>query len=171
MDTKEYIITAFTENQVGVLNRITAIYLRRKINIESLRVSETNNKGVSMFVINAITTRETIDKIAEQIRRIIEVFEVRIYLPEQLVARNISLCKISKESLDDKEINDIITHNKNARIVEVCDTFVVVEITGSKDEILYFRSQLSKENHLIQFAISGSVIIHKKPIDLDKFLK
>ena len=31
--TKEYIVIAFTENQIGVLNRITALYLRRKINI------------------------------------------------------------------------------------------------------------------------------------------
>ncbi|MFQ8826812.1 MAG: hypothetical protein ACLR76_04550 [Alistipes sp.] len=40
--TKEYIVIAFTENQIGVLNRITALYLRRKINIESLKVSESS---------------------------------------------------------------------------------------------------------------------------------
>ena len=50
---KEYIVIAFTENQIGVLNRITALYLRRKINIESLKVSESSIKGISMFVISA----------------------------------------------------------------------------------------------------------------------
>ena len=61
--TKEYIVIAFTENQIGVLNRITALYLRRKINIESLKVSESSIRGISMFVISAFTTRETIDKL------------------------------------------------------------------------------------------------------------
>ena len=49
---KEYIVIAFTENQIGVLNRITALYLRRKINIESLKVSESSIKGISMLSTN-----------------------------------------------------------------------------------------------------------------------
>ena len=53
---QEYIVIAFTENQIGVLNRITGLYLRRKINIESLKVSESSIKGISMFVISAFTT-------------------------------------------------------------------------------------------------------------------
>ena len=44
---QEYIVIAFTENQIGVLNRITGLYLRRKINIESLKVSESSIKGIS----------------------------------------------------------------------------------------------------------------------------
>jgi acetolactate synthase-1/3 small subunit len=36
---KEYTITVYTENQIGLLNRIAIIFSRRKINIDSLNVS------------------------------------------------------------------------------------------------------------------------------------
>ena len=44
---KEFIITIFSENHIGLLNRITINFTRRKINIESLTVSESALKGIS----------------------------------------------------------------------------------------------------------------------------
>ena len=44
---QEYIVIAITENQIGVLNRITSLYLRRKINIESLNVSVAS--GICLY--------------------------------------------------------------------------------------------------------------------------
>ncbi len=69
----EYIISIFTDNQVGVLARITGIFTRRKINIESLRVSETQHKGTSKFTIHAFTNEDTIGRVVAGIERIIEV--------------------------------------------------------------------------------------------------
>ena len=46
-----YTITAFTENTPGVLYRIADLFLRRKINIESLTVSEVKNEDQSQFTI------------------------------------------------------------------------------------------------------------------------
>ena len=39
-EEKTYTIFAFTENKVGLLNRITIVFTRRHINIESITVSE-----------------------------------------------------------------------------------------------------------------------------------
>ena len=36
---QEYNITVYTENQIGLLNRIAIIFTRRKINIHSLNTS------------------------------------------------------------------------------------------------------------------------------------
>ncbi|HHM21575.1 MAG TPA: acetolactate synthase small subunit, partial [Bacteroidetes bacterium] len=33
---KEFTITAYTENQVGLLNRIAILFSKRKVNIDSL---------------------------------------------------------------------------------------------------------------------------------------
>jgi acetolactate synthase-1/3 small subunit len=35
-EQEEFTITVYTENQIGLLNRIAIIFSRRKINIESL---------------------------------------------------------------------------------------------------------------------------------------
>ena len=96
---QEYIVIAFTENQIGVLNRITGLYLRRKINIESLKVSESSIKGISMFVISAFTTHEIIERLVKQLRNIIDVIQVEFYSNEELITQEIALYKISAEIL------------------------------------------------------------------------
>ena len=72
---KEYKITVYTENTVGVLNRITNIFTRRKINIESLAVGETHHKGISEMTIVAFADPETIRKVIAHMERIVEVIK------------------------------------------------------------------------------------------------
>lgn len=165
MERQEYIVTAFTENQVGVLNRITAIYLRRKINIESLRVAESSIKGISMFVITAITTHGTIEKVVKHINKIIEVLDVKFYTAGELITQEVALYKISKEVFADKTANEVITGNKNARIIEFENDYIVVELTGSKEEITEFKTKLEDKHILVQFTSSGSVILHRENIN------
>lgn len=165
MEKKEYIVTAFTENHVGVLNRITATYLRRKINIESLRVAESSIKGISMFVITAFTTEDTISKVVKQINKIIEVLDVKYYTAEGLITQEVALYKISKDLFADSVSNELITRNQSARVIEFGGDYVVVELTGSKSEIDKMRSSLQETGLLLEFASSGSVILHRESIN------
>ena len=50
-ETKEYTLSVLTEDKAGLLNHITIIFNRRKMNINSLNVSTTEVKGVSRFTI------------------------------------------------------------------------------------------------------------------------
>ena len=43
---KEYIITVFSENKVGLLSQITTVFTCRDINIESLTTSESSIPGI-----------------------------------------------------------------------------------------------------------------------------
>jgi len=165
MKTQEFIVTAFTENQAGVLNRITAVYLRRKINIESLKVSESSTKGISMFVISAITTEDTIKVIVKQIKKIIEVLDVACHTPEQLITQEIALYKVSSEVLKDSAKADKLLRSTNARIIEMNQDYVVIEKTGAREEVEQLRKELKEEDLLIQFTRSGSVVLHRESIE------
>ncbi|MGK0457931.1 MAG: acetolactate synthase-1/3 small subunit, partial [Polaribacter sp.] len=44
-----YTISVYTENNIGLLNRISAIFQRRHINIESLNTSPSEIDSVSKF--------------------------------------------------------------------------------------------------------------------------
>ncbi|MCC8088442.1 MAG: acetolactate synthase small subunit [Rikenellaceae bacterium] len=165
MEAQEFIVTAFTENQAGVLNRITAVYLRRKINIESLKVSESSIKGISMFVISAITTEDTIKIIVKQIRKIIEVLDVAYHTPEQLITQEIALYKVSSEIFKDSGMAEKVIRNTNARIIEMNNDYVVIEKTGAREEVEQLRKELKEENFLIQFTRSGSVVLHRESIE------
>lgn len=162
---KEYIVTAFSENQIGVLNRITAIYLRRKINIESLRVSESSIKGISMFIISAFTTEEIIEKVVKHINRIIEVLNTQYYTADELITQEVALYKISKKLFEKPENFDLISSNKGARVLEMREEYLVVEMTGSRDEIHGLAAKLKTEGVLEQFTRSGSVVLHRESIE------
>ena len=46
---QEFTITVYTENQIGLLNRIAIIFSRRKINIESLNTSPSEVKCSPLY--------------------------------------------------------------------------------------------------------------------------
>lgn len=161
---KEYILVAFTENQVGVLNRITIAYLRRKINIESLKVSETSMKGISMFVISAFTTEETIQKLTRAINNIVEVIQVSYYTPDELITQEIALYKISSKFFDKGGRIDTVSRELGARMIEINPGYVVMEKTGTREEIEALRDRLEQQGVLLEFTRSGSVVLHRDSI-------
>ena len=162
---QEYIVIAFTENQIGVLNRITGLYLRRKINIESLKVSESSIKGISMFVISAFTTHEIIERLVKQLRNIIDVIQVEFYSNEELITQEIALYKISAEILRQSDTVDRIIRQWNARFIEINPAYVVVEKTGTREEIDRMRETLAEEKLLDEFTRSGSVVLHRESVE------
>ena len=68
-DKKLYTVAVFTENRVGILNQISIIYTRRKLNIETLSVSPSSIEGVHKFTITASSDQPTIDKLVKQMIR------------------------------------------------------------------------------------------------------
>lgn len=82
---KEYIITVFSENKVGLLSQITTMFACRDINIESLTTSESAMNGIHKFTISVRTGSEQIEKLAKQIEKKIDVLKVFVYTPDEVV--------------------------------------------------------------------------------------
>ena len=72
MENKTFTISVYSENNVGLLNRISVIFLKRHINILSLNVSESEIENVSRFVIVVDTTEKWVKNIVGQIEKQIE---------------------------------------------------------------------------------------------------
>lgn len=62
MEKEEFTITAYTENHVGLLHRITIIFTKRKVNIESITASESEKEGIHRFTIAVTETEEAVEK-------------------------------------------------------------------------------------------------------------
>lgn len=90
-----YTLCIFSENSPGVLHRITTLFTRRKLNIESLTVSETEKPGISRFTIVVVREREFAYKVADQIQRIIEVSDVYVCEDADLIFKEIALYKVA----------------------------------------------------------------------------
>ncbi len=72
MEKKTYTISVYSENNVGLLNRISAIFLKRHINLESFSTSESEIPNVFRFVIVINITPDKVHKIVQQIEKQID---------------------------------------------------------------------------------------------------
>lgn len=158
---KRYTITAFTENTPGVLYRIADLFLRRKINIDSLTVSETEKAGLSRFTIVVKTGYENIEKIMKQLYRIIEVVKVYESEDNSLIFKEIAFIKVSTKNANiRREVADVTSIAKG-EIVYIGQDFVVIEKTGSEEEIDELLLLLRRYG-IKEFVRSGRIAILKE---------
>lgn len=138
---KDFTITAFTENHIGLLNRITSVFTRRHLNIESLNASESQIPGIHRFTIVLNTTEEMVKKLVLQLEKQVEVIKAIYHTDEETVFQEITLFKISVEKAAEDNLVERLIRDKNARILSVEQDFMIVEKTGHKvenDDLLEF---------------------------------
>ena len=157
---KEYIITVFSENKVGLLSQITTVFTCRDINIESLTTSESSIPGIHKFTIVVITDPEKIEKLVKQIEKKIDVLKAFVFTPDEVVQQEIALYKVTRSNSVEKLVRD-----HHVRILEICDDYIVLEKTGHKEDT---RSlfELLQPHGVQQFVRSGQIAIIKSKREL-----
>ena len=90
-EKQEYTITVYTENQVGLLNRIAIIFSRRKINIESLNTSPSEVQGIYRFTIVVTESRDVVLKVVRQIEKQVEVLKAYFNTNDEIVWQELAL--------------------------------------------------------------------------------
>ena len=163
---KEFIITVFSENKVGLLSQITTVFTHRNVNIESLTASESAIKGIHKYTILVKNDEEKVTNLVKQIEKKIDVLKVFCYSPNEVVLQQLALYKVKRS----RTVEDMVRRH-NVRILEIHDEYIVLEKTGHKEEIdeLY---QMLAPHGIYQFVCSGQVAIIKSRRELlDEYLK
>lgn len=133
--TRNFTISAFTENTPGILHRLTVIFTRRKVNIDSLTVSETERKGISRFTIVINTDEATATKIVKAVNRVIEVREVFASENKDLIYKEIAFVRVKAETPEKRlQIEDHV-QRYGASIAYAEPHHLVLEKCGTEDEI------------------------------------
>jgi acetolactate synthase-1/3 small subunit len=155
---KEFTITAFSENHIGLLNRITIIFTRRHINIESLAVGESAIKGVHKFTIVMRSTREQVEKVVKQIEKLVEVLKAFYLEEDEVIHQEIALYKVRTERLTQSNRFEAIMREYNARILDLTPKYTVIEKTGHKEDTQRLFHELD-EFGVLQFTRSGQIAV------------
>lgn len=165
---KLYTICIFTENTLGLLNRISGIFTRRRINIESLSVSETERKGISRFtIVIKSDEREKIEKIVRQIRKIIEVMAVFGYVDEELTYNELAFFKVDTSRA--AEVKGLLEGYKRAKVLFEDEHILIIEKAGTEEEIYAFFRQL-KPFGILEFVRSGRIALPRNEKGLAQYL-
>jgi len=160
-ETKLYTIIIFTENKPGVLYRIADSFLKRKINIESLTVSEIEAQGMSRFTITVKGTKLSIEKITKQLYKIIEVIKVLEMTDDELIFKEIALIKVSTKNPSRRQEVEELAYLFRANIVYVGSNYLMIEKSGSEEEINSLYSLL-KPFGIREYVRSGRIALTKE---------
>jgi acetolactate synthase-1/3 small subunit len=167
---KLFNLSVFTENKIGLLNRISIIFTRRHINIESITASESEVKGVYRYTIIVQESEEQVIKVIKQIEKQVDVFKAFYHSEEEVVYQELALFKLSSNSIKKGIKVEKIIRDNYARILSIEADFIIIEKTGHQDEILnLFR--LLEPFEILEFARSGRVAISKPIKPLSEYLK
>lgn len=76
--SKNFTISLFADNQQLVLQRIVIICGRKRVYIESLSVSEVEDKKLAHYTLRVRSQRTPLEKVVKQLERIVEVHGVSV---------------------------------------------------------------------------------------------
>jgi len=169
MEKQWFTISVYSENNVGLLNRISGIFLKRHINIESLNVSKSEIDNVSKFTIVVNITEDWTRKIVGQIEKQIEVIKAYYHTDDEIIYQESALFKIESHLLfDERQIQNIIKES-NSQIVTVSRDFFVLAKTGRRHEIDEMHDALEPYG-IMQFVRSGRLAVTKAEMPISRML-
>lgn len=170
MEEKDYTLIIFSENHIGLLNRITIIFTRRHINIESLTVSASEVKGVHRFTIVVHTTEEMVIKVVNQIEKQVEVMKALYFTDDEIIHQEVALYKVPTAALAHGDDVEKLIRDNNARILTVEPEYVVIEKTGHNYETKKLFDLLEPYG-ILQFVRSGRIAVTKQIKELTSYLQ
>lgn len=72
------ILSILMENEAGALSNMIGLFSQRSLNIESLTVVPTIDRTLSQVTLNTVADTRTMDRIAKQINKLIDVLSVTV---------------------------------------------------------------------------------------------
>ncbi|WP_153796562.1 acetolactate synthase small subunit [Foetidibacter luteolus] len=160
MSKQEFTITVYTENQIGLLNRIAIIFSRRKINVESLNTSPSEIESVHRFTIVINETEDVVRKLCRQIEKQVEVLKAYFNTNEEIVWQELALYKVPTDVIAEKVKVERLLREYGARAVVIRKDYTVFETSGHREEIEGLIKALEPYG-LIEFVRSARVAIIK----------
>jgi len=157
---QEFTITVYTENQVGLLNRIAIIFSRRKINIESLNTSPSEAEGIHRFTIVINEYEDVVRKLCRQIEKQVEVLKTYFNTNDEIVWQELALYKVPTDIIAEKVMVERLLHRHGARAVVIRKDYTIFETTGHREETEGLIDALAPYG-LIEFVRSARVAIIK----------
>ncbi|RTL54894.1 MAG: acetolactate synthase small subunit [Sphingobacteriales bacterium] len=167
---QEFTITVYTENQIGLLNRIAIIFSRRKINIESLNTSPSESEGIHRFTIVINETEDVVRKLCRQIEKQVEVLKAYYNTEDEIVWQELAMYKVSTEAIAEKVKVERLLREYGARAVVIRKDYTVFETSGHREETDRLVKFLEPYG-LIEFVRSARVAIIKSSHGFHEKLK
>lgn len=167
-ENQKFTVSVYTENNIGILNRLSAIFLKRHINIESMTVSKSEIDHVHRFTFVIIVSETQMRKLVGQLDKQIEVIKAFYHTEDEIIYQETAMFKLSTEFMYDESIQNKLKLRR-AHIVTITERYFVIETTGLKEDIDRLYEKL-KPYGLMQFVRSGRIAITRPRMAITEIL-
>ena len=129
------------DNTSGVLSRISGLFSRRGYNIESITAGVTADPRFTRITIVASGDDEILEQIEKQVRKLVDVRNIRELAPEESVYRELVLIKV-KATAEQRQSIISLADVFRAKIIDVAKESLIIELTGDQSKIDAFIALL-----------------------------
>ena len=156
-------LVLFVENNVGVLTRITSLFVQRGFNIDTVTVSSTDKEGISRITVSFFGDDKTCQQLISQTEKLIEVKKAISLKDEGSVCRELLIVKIATNSDD---LDDAIrtAADNHFRIVDSFNGCMILETTGSPEKIDR-KLKLLEPFEIVEMCRTGVTALEKGVVD------
>lgn len=155
----QHVLSVLVNNHPGLLSKVSGLFSRRNFNIESLAVGVSEKPGCSRMTITVTGDEATVDQVCKQLDKLIDVIEIEVLPKQESVARELILIKVRATPENRSEIVQIAEIFR-ARIVDVAQTSLTLEITGQADKTSAFL-ELMEPFTILQIVRTGLIAIRR----------
>ena len=156
---RKHILSILVENKPGVLTRIAGLFARRGFNIDTLAVGPTDDESVSRITLTLDGALHPIDQVTKQLHKLVNVIKIRDLEPEETVARELALFKVSADGESRGQIMKF-TDIFRGKVIDVSKRSLTIEITGTDDKIEAFE-RMVRPFGLVEMARTGEIAISR----------
>ena len=156
---RKHTLSILVENKPGVLTRIAGLFARRGFNIDTLAVGPTDDERFSRMTLTLDGAKHSIDQVTKQLHKLVNVLKIRDLEPDETLARELALFKVSADGSSRAEVMQICDIFR-AKVVDVNRRSLVVEITGTCDKVDAFE-RLVRPFGLVEMARTGAIAISR----------
>ena len=160
-------LIALVEDKPGVLNRVASLFRRRAFNIESLTVGHTEQPGVSRMTIVVDSSQTEAERVTANLYKQVNVIQVEDLSNAPIVTRDLALIKVNTPANRRAELMQLVDVFR-ARIVDVGNDSLIVEITGTEDKIDGLVEVL-RPFGIIEMVRTGIVAMERGAASLDSY--
>ena len=141
MTVDYHVISTLVEDKPGVLQKVAGLFNRRGFNIDSITVGESEVEGLSRMVISVHADKKGLEQVTKQLNKLVDVVKIKD-ITKTAVKRELCLVKVNIPN--EKARAEIMQYTNifRAKIVDVTEETLIIELTGDKEKIDAFISLL-----------------------------
>ena len=153
----KHTLNILVNNHPGVMSHVSGLFTRRSYNIDSIAVGVTENPDISSMTIVLKGDDAVVDQVKQQLLKLPDVLKVTDLFYMEAITRELVLLKVEAKDSNRTEIISLCGVF-GSKIVDVTDTSLMIEFSGSARQVAAFITMMTKYG-ILEMARTGQIAL------------